>query len=548
MKIYGKRTEEIKSSLLRLTSLTLVALFAVVLLMVFIITYILKINSGRENIRYKLDFAYYQVNNEFNNMLNSAVNITGSQLVADLLSHEGEYPISEMMEDYNLIAKFIGGFVDSAEANGRSYSIYVNNPTYIEGRYVLDVKRLEGQGIYNKIEELYPYEVLWHWDRDDAQIKLFKKICSSKELGILEVSIPEKKLLGILNEISFDSSEGIAVSNNDSDIIVLCGQYMPKDSLRVKKTLSNDMSIIVSRKMSEIIKSVIFIFLVLSIPIGLLLAIILQTYKHLLTKITDRLYSFIHKLQEENGENISVECEDEIGFIEAKFRDVYNKNRELYENIEKINKEKNKMEIKFLQYSLNPHLLYNSLSVIKWLLIDMGKNEVTDVIDNMVSYYRLVLSEGQEIIPIRQEIELLTKYIGIIEMTYRYKIDLNIHIDDNILDNYIIKMILQPFVENAVMHGLVGRENPRLDISCNGEDDRFIFEITDNGNGIDEKTLKNIQNDNFKRHKRGFGLKNSKKRIEMYYGSDCGFEIFSKEGEGTTAKIILKKINQNTDG
>lgn len=487
-KIYNKkRNEEIKESLLKLVSTTLVIVFAVVLLLLLVITYIIKVNSSKENMRYKLDFAYYQVNSEFSNMLNSAVNITGSQLVMDLLSHEGEYPIGKMMEDYRLLGKFIGGFVDSAESNGRNYCIYINNPAYVEGTYIFNRRRLENQGLLNDIEKLHPYELLWYWDKDRAQIRLFKKICSSNELGILEVNIASEKLLKILNGISLNESEGISVSSDNSEVIVSSGKYMSKHALGVKKTLENNMTIVVSEKISGVIKSVVLMFFMLSIPIVLLLGVILQTYKYLLTKITDRLYSFIHKLQEENVKELNIEYEDEIGFIEAKFRDVYNKNKELYENLEEINKEKNRMEIKFLQYSLNPHLLYNSLSVVKWLLIDKGENEVTSVIDSMVAYYRLVLSEGQEFIYIKQEIELLKKYIEIVEMTYRYKIDLNINIDEQIMDGYIIKMILQPFVENAAMHGLVGRENPRLDILCQEADEKLIFEIIDNGNGIDEK-------------------------------------------------------------
>ncbi len=546
MKISKKKgNKEIKESLLKLVSTTLVIVLAVVLLLLLVITYIVKVNSVKENMRYKLDFAYYQVNNEFSNMLNSAVNITGSQLVMEVLSHTGDYPIGKMMEDYRLLGKFIGGFIDSAESNGRNYCIYVNNPAYFEGTYIYNCKRLEDQGVLEDISKLQPYEMLWYWDKSKSQIRLFKKICNSNELGILEVNIPAEKLQRILKDISLNSSEGIVIDSADSDVIVLSGSDMPRYAIRVQKTLENDMTIIVYEKMSGVIKSVVLIFFALGIPVILLLNIILQTYKYLLAKITDRLYLFIHKLQEENVKELNIEYDDEIGFIEAKFRDVYNQNKELYENLEEINKEKNRMEIKFLQYSLNPHLLYNSLSVVKWLLIDKGENEITSVIDSMVAYYRLVLSEGQEFIPVRQEIELLEKYIDIVEMTYRYKIDFSVSISEEIMEGYIIKMIMQPFVENAVMHGLVGRENPRLNISCHENEDKLIFEIADNGNGIDEKNLQNIREGNFKRRKRGFGLKNARKRIEMYYGSDCGFDITSTEDQGTTVRITLRRVNHN---
>lgn len=547
MNIYKEKGhEEIKSSLLKLISTTLLIVLAVVLLLLFVITYILKVNSSRENMRYKLDFAYYQVNNEFNNMLNSAVNITGSQLVMELLSHDGEYPVGEMMEDYRLLGKFIGGFINSGESGSRDYCIYVHNPAYVEGTYILHTERLKKSGLFDEIEKLHPYEMLWRWDEDGSRIRLFKRIYGSEDLGVLEVSISSDKIKRILSEISLNGSEGIAVINDSSDVIASDGNFMQKHSLRVKKTFENNMSIVVTEKMSGVVKSVIFMFLLISVPIAVLLFAVLQTYKYMLTKITDRLYSFVHKLQEEDGNEIDVENNDEIGFIEARFKEVYNRNKELYKNLEEINKEKNKMEIKFLQYSLNPHLLYNSLSVVKWLLVDKGENEITDVIDSMVSYYRLVLSEGQEVITIRQEVELLRKYIDIVEMTYRCKIRMSVNIDEQILDSCIIKMILQPFVENAAMHGLVGRENPQLDISCKEKDGMLLFEISDNGNGIDAKTLESIKGDNFKRRKRGFGLKNTRKRIEMYYGSDCSFDIESKEGEGTTVRIVLKKIDNNS--
>ena len=163
----------------------------------------------------------------------------------------------------------------------------------------------------------------------------------------------------------------------------------------------------------------------------------------------------------------------------------------------------------------------------------------------MSEYYRGILSGGNYIITIKEELELIDKYIKINELSYRNKYTVVKNIDEDVLELYTIKLILQPIVENSILHGLVDNDNAVISITASKENDDIILTVEDNGYGMSEDDIKTALNtEKAQRRKGGYGISNTIKRIKAYYGNEYGIKIKSEIGKGTKVIVRIKNIDR----
>lgn len=176
-------------------------------------------------------------------------------------------------------------------------------------------------------------------------------------------------------------------------------------------------------------------------------------------------------------------------------------------------------------------------------LAELNQNkELIDTVKNLAKFYRGVLSKGSNIIQIRDEINITENYLKILKVRYfnnlEYKIDINKELEEYV----VLKLCLQPLVENAMYHGLRNKEGKGV-ITISGYlfEDKICLSVKDNGIGIKPEQLEDllIKNDNFEYKNKGFGLKSTHERIKLYFGTDYGLEITSTYGEGTRVDIIF---------
>ena len=157
---------------------------------------------------------------------------------------------------------------------------------------------------------------------------------------------------------------------------------------------------------------------------------------------------------------------------------------------------------------------------------------------------RQSISNEDEVVPVSQEVEYARGYLTIQKMRYKDKLEFEISVDPSILNIPLIKLVLQPVIENAIYHGLKYKESKGL-LQVKGfmKDGNAVLQVIDNGVGMDEETLAHI----YDRHKvnyhsNGVGVYNVQKRLQLYYGSEYGITYESKKGEGTTATITIPGI------
>jgi two-component system sensor histidine kinase YesM len=241
--------------------------------------------------------------------------------------------------------------------------------------------------------------------------------------------------------------------------------------------------------------------------------------------------------------NIEVITENEIGSLSKSFNIMTAEIKKLMEENIYEQKQKRKNELKALQAQINPHFLYNTLDSIIWMAESNKNQEVVLMTSSLAKLLRQSISNENEVLTIEQEIAYIKSYLTIQKMRYKDKLEYEIDIDADIYQNEIVKLILQPIVENAIYHGIKFKETMcllRIQGYSIGND--IIIKIIDNGAGMTEEALAHIFDEHKHNYKsNGVGVFNVQMRLWLYYGKNYGITYESVLGEGTTATITIPK-------
>lgn len=209
------------------------------------------------------------------------------------------------------------------------------------------------------------------------------------------------------------------------------------------------------------------------------------------------------------------------------------------------------LELQALQMQLNPHFLYNTMSTIQWrtMALTGGRNDASDMIENLSDLLHYVLDSRTEWATLREELAVTESYVAIQKVRYQNQFDYACFCPDEAMDARVMKMMLQPLVENSISHGM--KEDERLNVRVKAElnDDFLCIRICDDGEGIGEEKLKQVREglgSAYTENGRHIGLYNVNKRITLVYGEAYGVEIESQYGKGTTITLklpLLKETN-----
>jgi two-component system sensor histidine kinase YesM len=243
---------------------------------------------------------------------------------------------------------------------------------------------------------------------------------------------------------------------------------------------------------------------------------------------------------------------DEITELGMSFNIMIGKIRQLLDGKIKEQESLKKAELKALQAQINPHFLYNTLDTIVWMAQANKIDEVVHIVQTLSNFFRIALSKGEDWITIEQEIEHVRCYLTIQKLRYHNILDYKIEVDEDILSGAILKLTLQPLVENALYHGIKNKRKGGT-ITARAKragENEVMLEIIDDGVGFTPYRLAKLQaaleddSGEIVFSGSGFGVENVHKRIQLYYGKQYGVVVQSKYQEGThvTVKIPLKEI------
>jgi two-component system sensor histidine kinase YesM len=237
---------------------------------------------------------------------------------------------------------------------------------------------------------------------------------------------------------------------------------------------------------------------------------------------------------------------DEITELGMSFNIMIGKIRELLQAKIKEQENLKKAELRALQAQINPHFLYNTLDTIIWMAEAQKTDQVVEIVSALSSFFRISLSKGKDWITVGEEIERTKSYLTIQRMRYRDIMDFKIEVDEQVLNNTVLKLSLQPLVENALYHGIKNKRNGGTIVvrARQRNEDEVLLEVEDNGIGFTQEKLNQLQDQlnadsgelDFES---GFGIGNVNKRIRLYYGKQYGLSLKSEYNVGTCATLII---------
>jgi len=264
------------------------------------------------------------------------------------------------------------------------------------------------------------------------------------------------------------------------------------------------------------------------------------------TKRISQLIRKMRKAQKGDLELIKVSpSRDEIGELMENFNFMIQKIEVLIKEQYKSGQEIKSAELKALQAQINPHFLYNTLDLINWTAIRNKVPEISSLVQSLSRFYKLSLNKGRDIVPISDEIKHVGLYVDIQNRRFENRIALHVNIDREVLGYYILKTILQPIVENSIMHGILEKEDKSGNINITGTAaaGSVILKVHDDGIGMDKETIDDILNSSPDEN-HGYGVMNINNRLRLYYGQEYGLAFRSEPGLGTEVEIRIPVVKE----
>lgn len=524
-----------------------------------------------------------RINNLYLGSLGKIEHIKYNVMINGILKKDYTGKYDELVNDYLNIKYIMYALNSEAARNDQHYriNIFAFNDTIGNGEYIKNINAVdEPGGIEAKIkEEMLASEdniPIWKFTRTESpksiqreSISLYEKLAEVNEpLAIIEIKI---SMARIKQELDFDMPEGsFLIYFVDRQTNIVIGENnADKNKIEpiIKKYLDSGHSdgfYSISRRFKvNAHEAVLFVdkvyvlkkmtgFILLTIGIILFLMTTLLVIARLISySLTRRLSDLIAKINVEDdiwikrGEVLQLKGNDEFAVISFRFMELAQRIRDYFGRISSLEIEKKMMEVEMLQAGINPHFLYNTLSVIKWAYED---EKLEKIIDSMVKYYRIMLNRGNMVLKLEQELEMVREYIEIQKFAYRKEFSYTIRIEGECGECMILKNLLQPVVENAILHGINSLDcGGSLLITCETAGERLVLTVSDNGTGMSAEKVEQVLRGESEQMYGGYGITNVIKRIKMHYGDEYGMEIDSRPGEGTTVKLFLPLAGNNKE-
>lgn len=439
-------------------------------------------------------------------------------------------------------------------------TIYSSNETlYPHGEYLMALETMKCSP-----EMLRDSKIHWYTDGKNC-LELYCKIYEENqaEQNVVYMKVNYPQTFSAMTEL-FGEEYGVLITDEAGDTVfsyeLLGGDSMSEDSGAVKeeKILQSDDYVVKraviepcnwnillyrpQKAVSASARSITFLVVVIIIFCIIMVLVISVILSKSVVKPIDELIQNMDQI--ENGRlsvGIREESSDEIGRLIRHFREMVERLDYMVNEVYKSRITQQEYEMKALQAQINPHFLYNSLSLINWKAIMADQEEISEMAQLLSTFYRTTLNRGKNVTTVKSEWDNTVSYTRIQSIMHSGKIDIRLDIDETILKYEILNLLLQPLVENAINHGLDHKEtagDKRLLIRGVEDRDRLVFEVCDNGCGMPEDVLQDILTMKTK----GYGVQNVHHRVQLYYGNEYGLFYESKAGEGTRVRLIIPKV------
>lgn len=364
---------------------------------------------------------------------------------------------------------------------------------------------------------------------------------SQGEIGCLEGSITDKAQL--YNQIR--QNVGTTIINMDSKDYLLSSSYSDTFGWYIFSMVPE----------KEILPETLSVLLFITCAcIGVFFMLSLFSAK-IAKGMTRPLKELKEKMQEVEKGNFEVsvmnDSKDEIGQLSRNFNEMVERIKNLIAQVYLLDIKGKEAELIALQNQIEPHFLYNTLESIRNLAVLNDDNETAHIIGALGKFLRLKISKTINTVSLRRELEHVTSYVELMKMRYGDRLVFDVRVNEEMLDVRVVKLILQPVVENCIIHGYYNPLTVTLNGTIREKEGCMLLVVEDNGRGIDEENLVRLRNELMKgmveEAEEKIGLKNVQTRIRLAFGLEYGLEIESREGRGTRVTIRMP-LNEGKKG
>lgn len=486
-----------------------------------------------------------------------------------------DYTYTDYWEMFSYIDNKLSGLMSRDNAIDR-ISIFSNNNTLPNDKYYFYPKEEAAKEWFERaLQKRGETVIIGPSKRKDKHTIVLGKILNNDyywdENNLLILEIFEESLAAYIQTIDVNqelylidhggrilsASNQAIIGNNINDVIKEWGG-IPEDDRGLSLKVDGEFKINIARscmlntklilirnqedllnEASKVSREIIFIFMVSSV----IVFVCIYFYNLWITKRVNQVVFVAKKIGAGHFDyKLNDMGKDEIGIIAQTINRLNDEVEELIkENYEKQLKLK-VSEVNLLQEQINPHFLYNALTMISSTAIREGQKETVKSIQCLANFYRLALSKGRQMIMVKEEIDILQNYMKIQQIRFREAVEIRYDMEEEVLQFKTLKLILQPIVENAIHHGRRDNEQVlHIKVTIRLQNDCIVYEVYDDGEGIEEKRLEKIREE-LNQSTEGYGLKNVDIRIKLNYGEVYGVSVESVYGEGTFIRVVIPQV------
>ena len=372
-----------------------------------------------------------------------------------------------------------------------------------------------------------------------------------KRIAVAEVSLPLSRLRAILEKMTGTSASVVAFCTRDEKqadslfltenqsfdhLLTMTGKiYATKRWFYVDQSAASSTVFVCGIKAGFPHRVSLMPFLTVGLTLALVLLLLGWAVWKIASRLLEQVASVIDSLDQgmaDETDEFPAPSENEFDWIRRKLRQLIEKLNERHTSLQKQIAETKEIETQLLQDLINPHFLYNTLEGIRWAC---GDAQISRVIDSMISFYRQSLNRGVLYLPLEKELNLLESYAEVQRFAYDSQFWLEMDVPQELRDVTVIKCILQPFVENALLHGIDKQGDAGLiRITAREEAGRLRLTVEDNGCGMEPEKVAELMDD----RAQGYGIPNVRHRLRNIYGDEAIVHMESVPGRGT--KVLIE--------
>ena len=571
------------------------SLFASMVIVVLIITISVSakfssttvLNKTIENTLLRLTLVEERIDSFIDNTENLSKSIVTNLEVQRILS-KGTSDAVSYTEDLIISRNILNNFIEpNTRVNNAILMKASDNNLFFSGmiddinnkdNFLKDIKDFHSSKMISSWENMS--KGIYKINNIDMDAVLFNKkvfdLNTGKLLGSVLMAINEESITKLYSDILVSKTGQVFICDKSGVIISTGDKYRLFSSISSEQyynwvlestnmgrvfAVNNAKQLVISKKCGRIdwmivgvipleevtgeVNRLLLALVVIGIVCLLISVILSRILAYTITNPLNILKKSIESASEGDLEvRVNLNTKDEIAYLGNEFNKMLQKISSLLDHVAAEQKKKREYELDLMQSQIKPHFLYNTLESICGL-IDMQMNtEAVSTVNNLAWFYRGVLSKGSTIISISEEISIMDNYLKLLKVRYPELFDYSIDIDDEISCCSILKLTLQPIVENSVNHGF--RHNPgRGILTVKGfiSEDKVYISISDNGCGMEQKKINEITGEDAVKsgEKPRYGLMSTNQRIKLYFGQEYGLDIRSVLWEGTSITVILPK-------